>query len=67
MKDLLNLFNRKDTISIYACKTELGYTRRIYKFKKGVRFSKLENWIKEHKNNDILFIFEDDTNEMFFN
>jgi len=67
MRELFKLFNRKNIFAIYGCKSELGYTRKIESFNKGVRFSELEDWVKEHKNNDIMFLFEDDTSEMFFN
>tara|TARA_R100001163_G_scaffold25973_1_gene21179 strand:+ start:1019 stop:1222 length:204 start_codon:yes stop_codon:yes gene_type:complete len=67
MRKLLELFNRKDIFAIYACKSELGYTRKVDRFQKRVRFSKLEDWIREHNNNDIMFLFQDDTTEMFFN
>ena len=66
MKDLFELFNRKNIFVIYGCKTVLGYTSRINRFDKGVSFSKLEDYMKEHKNNSIMFIFDDDTTEIYF-
>ncbi len=67
MRELFKLFNRKNIFAIYACKSELGYTRKIERFNKGVRFSELEGYVKEHKNNAIMFLFEGETSEMFFN
>lgn len=66
MKELFNLFNRKDIFGIYACKSELGYTREVNQFQKGVRFSKLEDWMKADKINCIKFLFEDNTKEFIF-
>ena len=55
MRELFNLFNRKDIFAIYGCESELGYTRQVVRFQKGIRFSELEDWVKKHKNNDIEF------------